>query len=192
VQFAAHEGVVKRKELMRTLRALAAFETGLSPDDIRDGKRSVKPASPRVSSHNAQAPSMLESPPTAITDAALRQLLARVADAQLRGDAVSWLHNWTSSAELVMPDGSQAKGTENLSNLFAKHYTADRWTLQSPEVMLFNVDEASGTAVGRVTVTERYQRKSGALGSRIATLHDRYERTPTGWLIAMRRYEVLD
>ena len=34
VQFAAHEGVVKRKELMRTLRALAAFETGLSPDDI--------------------------------------------------------------------------------------------------------------------------------------------------------------
>jgi hypothetical protein len=30
------------------------------------------------------------------------------------------------------------------------------------------------------------------LGSRIAVLHDRYERTPAGWLIATRRYEVLD
>jgi AcrR family transcriptional regulator len=193
VQFAAHEGVVKRKELMRTLRALAAFETGLSPDDIRDGRRSVKPTSPRVSSsNNSHGPSVVGSPPTAITDAALRQLLARVADAQLRGDAASWLQNWTSSAELVMPDGSHAKGTDSLAGLFTKHFSADRWTLQSPEVMLFNVDETSGAAHGRVTVTERYQRKSGALGSRIATLHDRYERTPTGWLIASRRYEVLD
>lgn len=193
VQFAAHEGVVKRKELMRTLRALAAFETGLSPDDIRDGRRHVRPPSPRTpTTSSASVANTTGAPPTAITDAALRQLLARIADAQLRGDAASWLANWTSTAELIMPDGTNAKGTDHLASLFTKHFSADRWTLQSPEVMLFDVDEAVGTATGRVTVTERYQRKSGALGSRIATLHDRYERTPAGWLIAARRYEVLD
>ncbi len=193
VQFAAHEGVVKRKELMRTLRALAAFETGLSPDDIRDGKRTARPAPSRPNTL-ATTPSSGASgaAPTAITDAALRQLLAVVADAQLRGDAATWIAHFTNTAELAMPDGSSAKGSDQLADLFAKHYSADRWTLQSPEVMVFHVDEAAGTATGRVTVTERFQRRSGALGSRIATLHDRYERAPSGWLIAGRRYEVLD
>ena len=193
VQFAAHEGVVKRKELMRTLRALAAFETGLSPDDIRDGKRTTRPAPSRSNTiQNASSASASGTAPTAITDAALRQLLAVVADAQLRGDAAAWIAHFTNTAELAMPDGSSAKGADQLADLFAKHYSSDRWTLQSPEVMVFHVDEAAGTATGRVTVTERFQRRSGALGSRIATLHDRYERALSGWLIAGRRYEVLD
>ena len=192
VQFAAHEGVVKRKELMRTLRALAAFETGLSPDDIRDGRRSNRPAAPRTVNTVPGTNASAGSAPTAITDAALRQLLAVVADAQLRGDVATWLAHWTTTGELQMADGSHAKGVEQLGEVFAKQYSADRWTLQSPEVMVFLVDEAAGTATGRVTVTERFQRKSGALGSRIATLHDRYERSPAGWLIAARRYDVLD
>lgn len=192
VQFAAHEGVVKRKELMRTLRALAAFETGLSPDDIRDGRRSNRPAAPRTVNTVPGTNASAGSAPTAITDAALRQLLAAVADAQLRGDVATWLAHWTTTGELQMADGSHAKGVEQLGEVFAKQYSADRWTLQSPEVMVFLVDEAAGTATGRVTVTERFQRKSGALGSRIATLHDRYERSPAGWLIAARRYDVLD
>lgn len=192
VQFAAHEGVVKRKELMRTLRALAAFETGLSPDDIRDGRRSNRPAAPRTVNTVPGTNASAGSAPTAITDAALRQLLAAVADAQLRADVATWLAHWTTTGELQMADGSHAKGVEQLGEVFAKQYSADRWTLQSPEVMVFLVDEAAGTATGRVTVTERFQRKSGALGSRIATLHDRYERSPAGWLIAARRYDVLD
>lgn len=191
VQFAAHEGVVKRKELMRTLRALAAFETGLSPDDIRDGRRSTRPSAPRTSTTTTSvAPT--GTAPTAITDAALRQLLAIVADAQLRGDAATWLSHWSASGELQMSDGSHARGSEQLAGTFAKHYSADRWTLQSPEVVVFSVDETAGTATGRVTVTERFQRKNGALGSRIATLHDRYERSPSGWVLAARRYELLD
>ncbi len=190
VQFAAHEGVVKRKELMRTLRTMAAFETGLSPDDIRDGKRSTRTTSVRTPIPNATP--AIGSPPTAITDAALRQLISLVADAQLRGDGVTWLAQLTPTAEIVMPDGSSAKGTEQLIDLFAKHFVSDRWTLQSPELVVFLADEPSGTATGRITVTERFQRRNGALGSRIATLHDRYERTALGWLIAARRYEVLD
>ena len=193
VQFAAHEGVVRRKELMRTLRAQAAFETGLSPDDIREGRRTARPVAARPSNTGTPASTPdIGTPPTAITDAALRQLLALVADAQLRADVVTWTAMWTPSGELQMPDGSQARGTEQLATLFAKHFTADRWTLQSPEVVLFSADEAAGTAVGRITVTERYQRKSGALGARIAVLHDRYERSTHGWRLAARRYEVLD
>lgn len=194
VQFAAHEGVVRRKELMRTLRMQAAFETGLSPDDIREGRRGAKPASPRSTHLSTAAPEGDSggSAPTAITDAALRQLLAMVADAQLRGDGSTWSGLWTANGEIQMPDGGQARGTEQLQSLFAKYFSADRWTLQSPEVVLFAANETSGTATGRVTVTERYQRKSGALGARIAVLHDRYERTQHGWRLAMRRYEVLD
>jgi hypothetical protein len=91
-----------------------------------------------------------------------------------------------------MHDASTAKGVDQLSLVFAKHYAADRWTLQSAEIVLFAVDEAAGAATGRITVTERFQRRNGAVGARIATLHDRYERSPAGWLLAGRRYEVLD
>jgi AcrR family transcriptional regulator len=191
VQFAAHEGVVKRKELMRALRALAAFETGLSPDDIRDGKRTPRPTTTRSATAGSSAVGV-GSAPTAITDAALRQLLASVADAQLRGDASGWLALWMPNGEIVTPEGSTAKGSEALGEVFAKLYGGDRWTLQSPEVVVFLADEAAGQATGRVTVTERFQRRNGAIGSRIATLHDRYERTPHGWLLSGRRYEVLD
>lgn len=191
VQFAAHEGVVRRKELMRTLRTAAAFETGLSPDDIRDGKRGVRPTSTRNTTATPPAATG-GTAPTAITDAALRHVLAVIADAQLRRDASTWLMQWTNTAELHMPDGQIAKGSDQLAELFTKHYASDRWTLQSPEVVLFAVDESSGAATGRITVTERFQRRNGSVGSRIATLHDRYERSPQGWLIASRRYEVLD
>lgn len=190
VQFAAHEGVVKRKELMRALRALAAFETGLSPDDIRDGKRGPRPSTTRTSTPSSPVTGGVA--PTAITDAALRQLLASISDAQLRGDAPGWLALWGPQGELVMPDGAVAKGHDALGEVFTKHYGSDRWTLQSPEVVVFLADESTGHATGRVTVTERFQRRNGAIGSRIATLHDRYERTPHGWLLAGRRYEVLD
>jgi AcrR family transcriptional regulator len=190
VQFAAHEGVVKRKELMRTLRALAAFETGLSPDDIRDGRRTSKPAPRQPTS--PQAPVTSGDAPTAITDAALRHLIATVADAQLRGDQATWLAQWTATAQLQLPDGSAGKGTDELGALFASHFSVERWTLQSPEILVFRVDEASGSATGRVTVTERFQRRNGSLGSRIAVLHDRYERSPAGWLLATRRYDVLE
>lgn len=194
VQFAAHEGVVKRKELMRTLRAQAAFETGLSPDDIREGRRASKPNAGRsaLGVPVAVESSGVGTAPTAITDAALRYLLAALADAQLRGDGPTWVGLWTPNGEIVMPDGGHAKGAEQLSMLFGKHYSAERWTLQSPELVLFSADEASGTAVGRITVTERYQRSSGALGARIAVLHDHYERTQHGWRLAQRRYVILD
>nr|MBU6203067.1 TetR family transcriptional regulator C-terminal domain-containing protein [Acidobacteriota bacterium] len=191
VQFAAHEGVVKRKELMRTLRTMAAFETGVSPDDIRDGRRTPRPASTRPPT-DANAPQPLGTTPTAITDAALRQLLAVIADAQLRGDTTSWLNSWSPQGELTGPDGVTFKGVEALTDVFSKQYGSDRWTLQSPEVVVFLADESTGTAIGRVTVTERFQRRNGAIGSRIATLHDRYERGPQGWLLSSRRYEVLD
>jgi hypothetical protein len=174
---------------MRTLRALAAFETGLSPDDIRDGKRSSRPTSTRVTMP-AVAP--VGAAPTALTDAALRHLVATIADAQLRGDVSTWIASWAPNAEVQMHDASTAKGVDQLSDVFAKHYAADRWTLQSPEIVLFVVDEAAGTATGRITVTERFQRRNGAVGARIATMHDRYERGPAGWLVAARRYEVLD
>jgi AcrR family transcriptional regulator len=190
VQFAAHEGVVKRKELMRTLRSLAAFETGLSPDDIRDGRRTTKPA-PRTATAPAASVGAGDAP-TAITDAALRQLIATIADAQLRGDLATWLAQWTSAGHLQSPDGTSAKGTDELTAFFGKQFSAERWTLQSPEIVVVRVDEAAGTASGRVTVTERFQRRNGSLGSRIAVLHDRYERGPNGWLLATRRYEQLD
>jgi AcrR family transcriptional regulator len=190
VQFAAHEGVVKRKELMRTLRSLAAFETGLSPDDIRDGRRTTKPA-PRAATTPSATVGAGDAP-TAITDAALRQLIATIADAQLRGDLTTWLAQWSPTGHLQSPDGTSAKGIDELTALFGKVFTAERWTLQSPEIVILSVDEAAGTGSGRITVTERFQRRNGSLGSRIAVLHDRYERAPTGWLLTTRRYELLE
>ena len=59
--------------------------------------------------------------------------------------------------------------------------------------MLFEVDEAHGTATGRVTLQERYKKaRSAKAATMLATYHDRYVRHRGAWLFAERRLEVTE
>jgi AcrR family transcriptional regulator len=190
IQFAAHEGVLRRKDLIRTLRSLAAFETGLAPEDIRDGRRPQRPAA--ATAVDADTNSLGSQPLSANDDLAIRAVLSRLADAQVRRDARTWLDCFTTTATLDIGEGASASGSEALGALFDRRFGAERWTVNSLDIALFAYGTSTNMARGRLTVTERFGRRNGSTGSRMVVIHDDYERSPKGWLIVARRYTHLD
>jgi hypothetical protein len=63
--------------------------------------------------------------------------------------------------------------------------------VHTPGVCVFEVDEAEGTATGRVTIDERYSLKKGGPGGILATYTDAYRRVNGHWLFATRTLHVI-
>jgi hypothetical protein len=190
IQFAAHEGVLRRKDLIKTLRSLAAFETGLTPEDIRDGKRPARATSPAPTPPTVDT--LGSQPLTANDDVAVRALLARLADAQVRQDVAAWLTCFSANAIIDGGDGSSESGYDALRGFFSRRFATERWTVTGLDIAVFAYGSTTSAASGRLTITERFGRRNGSTGSRVVVLHDDYERSPGGWLIAGRRYQLLD
>ena len=190
IQFAAHEGVLRRKDLIKTLRSLAAFETGLAPEDIRDGKRPTRPVATAATIDPADQPG--SQPLTANDDLAIRALLSQLADAQVRRDVRTWLECFADHATIDIGDGACATGREALQALFERRFGSERWTVNSLDIAVFSYASGTNAARGRLTVTERFARRNGSTGSRVIVINDEYARTPRGWLITGRRYTLLD
>ncbi|HTH05464.1 MAG TPA: nuclear transport factor 2 family protein, partial [Ilumatobacteraceae bacterium] len=74
---------------------------------------------------------------------------------------------------------------------WARRVGALKWVIHVAPTMVFEVDEQAGTATGRVTVTEQFQRKKGGEESLLGIYHDRYVRRDGTWLFAERRLEVI-
>jgi AcrR family transcriptional regulator len=176
VQFAAHEGMVDRDELIGHVRSLASYEAGLARHALDE-----------VDS-TAPTPSQAPSP---ATDAALRQLIARYCDGVIRKDLATWLGTW--AADAVWQLGKQPIiGRDAIGEAWQTAMNGFAWAVHTAPVTVFEIDERSGTGIGRVTVVERFQRTSGKPGSLLATYHDRYERIGGTWMFTERRLEVID
>jgi ketosteroid isomerase-like protein len=174
VQFAAHDGMVTREQLIDHVRTLAAWEVGLEPDSLRES------ASPRREVAFL-APA---------TDIALRQLVSRYCDAVVRNDTDDFTALW--SADSVWDLGTPAVGREAVATLFQKVMKSFTWLVQSAPNAVFEVDEAAGVGTGRVTITEQFKRARGGPGTLVGVYHDRYVRQAGGWLFAERRLEIID
>ncbi len=177
VQFAAHDGMMDRNQLIDHVRTVAAAEVGLTLSHF-DGVPIQKATSVR-------------SAPGAATDAALRQLVARYCDAVVRRDSEAFASAWTEDG--VWDRGGQpATGRQQIHDAFTAVVRPLTWIVQSPAVCVFEVDEASGTGSGRVTFDERFQRRRGGPGALLGTYHDEYRRDAGQWRFARRRLEVID
>jgi uncharacterized protein (TIGR02246 family) len=174
VQFAAHDGMVTRDQLIEHVRTLAAWEVGLEPDSLRES------ASPqREAAFLAPA-----------TDIALRQLLSRYCDAVLRHDATAFGALWT--ADGVWDTGKPVEGRDAILEAFDGLRKRYAWTVPSAPNAVFDVDEAVGAGTGRVTVVEEFKRSRNGAGRMVGVYHDRYVRRGGGWFFAERRLEVID
>lgn len=174
VQFAAHDGMMTRDQLIEHVRTIAAWEVGLEPDSLRES------ASPRVEIAVA-APA---------TDIALRQLIARYCDAVLRRDSEAFAQVW--AADGVWQLGKPIEGREAVVAAFDKLMKGYAWLVQSAPNAVFEVDEANGTASGRVAIVEQFKKVRGGPGSFVGVYHDRYVRCQGVWQFAERRIEVID
>lgn len=177
VQFAAHDGMMDRGQLIDHVRTVAAAEIGVTLDDFAGGAPAV--------------PATGTTAPSAATDAALRQLCARHADAIIRNDADAWAATWTDDARWSTARGSVVEGRDAVRTAWTKAMRAFDWLVQSPVVCVFEADEATGTATGRVTVEERFERKKGGPGTMLGTYTDQYRRVNGQWLFASRALQVI-
>ena len=174
VQFAAHDGMMNRDQLIEHVRTIAAWEVGLEPDSLRES------ASPRVEIAVA-APA---------TDIALRQLIARYCDAVLRRDSAAFGEVW--AVDGVWQLGKPIEGRDAVVTAFDKLMKGYAWLVQSAPNAVFEVDEANGTASGRVAIVEQFKKTKGGTGSLVGVYHDRYVRRQGVWQFAERRIEVID
>ena len=173
VQFAAHDGMVTRDQLIDHVRTLAAWEVGLEPDSLRESalpQREIAFLAPA-------------------TDIALRQLVSRYCDAVVRHDATDFATLW--SADGVWDLGTPTVGREAVGALFQKVMKSFTWLVQSAPNAVFEVDEAAGVGTGRVTITEQFQRAKGVQGTLVGVYHDRYVRQSGSWLFSERRLEII-
>ncbi len=176
VQFAAHEGMVDRNELIGHVRSLAAYEAGLARGAL-DDLTSAVPTPARA--------------PSPATDAALRQLITRYCDGVIRNDAVTWIGTWAPDATWQLGK-EPIVGRDAIGATWQAAMQGFEWVVHTAPVMVFEVDEVAGTGVGRVTVNERFKRSTGKTGSLLATYHDRYTRVGGAWLFAERRLQVIE
>ncbi len=173
VQFAAHDGMMTRDQLIDHVRTLAAWEVGLEPDALRDTEVPQRPG---------------PNNPSPITETALRQLISRYSDSVIRHDIDACRVLWTKDAYWDM--GDTAQGLEAIMTLWDSKVGSLKWVVQTCPSAVFEVDEKAGTAIGRVTVYEQYQRKKGGeAGSFVGVYHDKYVRHDGTWLFAERIME---
>ncbi len=173
VQFAAHDGMMTRDQFIDHVRTLAAWEVGLEPDALRQGKAIADtggPASPA-------------------TDNALRHLISRYCDAVIRKDAAAFGDCWTADA--VWGLAKPVEGREAIVAYFGKLMAGVTWLMQTAPNAVFEVDETAGTGTGRVLIHEDYQSKKDGPGSLVGVYHDRYQRVGHTWLFAERRIEII-
>ncbi len=173
VQFAAHDGMMTRDQLIDHVRTLAAWEVGLEPDSLRDTSRPQREVA-------TIAPA---------TDIALRQLVSRYCDAVVRKDGEAFAALWAADAlwGLKQP----VTGRDAIRETFDRMIGTYKWFVQTAPNAVFEVDEASGTASGRVTVVEQFDKKRTGPGTFVGVYHDRYVRTGGQWLFTERTMETI-
>jgi len=178
VQFAAHEGMMDRAQLIDHVRTVAAAEVGLSLAHFVGSERHL------------EAPGLVAPGPA--THTSLTQLIARYCDGVIRNHADTWASTWADDAEWELRPGATVTGRDAILATWLKAMKMFSWVVQSPGACVFEVDEDGGTGIGRVTIYERLQPAKGDAVSRIAVYHDTYRRTGGQWLFASRRLQMVE
>ena len=175
VQFAAHDGMMNRDQLIDHVRFAAGAEVGVAVADFSGAERS-----------------RVVRAPTPSTDGELRHLVSSYCDAVNRADIPAWSKTWAEDATWN-PNGTGFSGRPAIVAAFEKVRADNEWVVQSAPLMVFEVDESYGTGTGRVTVQERFKKaKQAKPSSMLATYHDKYVRQGGSWLFAERRLEVIE
>lgn len=175
VQFAAHSGMMSRDQFIEHVRTLAAWEVGLEPEDLRGSD------APRVGVTGAPSPG---------TENALRRLVAQWCDAAVRLDA-------NDCAACFVEDGTwnvgkPVQGRDKIRTTLARVFKDLDYAVQLAPNAVFEIDEATGTGTGRVTIHETLQHKQGEPDTVLGVYHDQYRRVDGRWLFAERRLQQLN
>ena len=165
------------------MRQLAASETGLSPDDIRDTRRTSKTVNDSSRSTDEDGP----RPASLATDFDLRQLFTMYADALSRGDIDAIMLYFADDATISISDAVVASNREQIRALFTSQLAANQLVIESPLVTAFYADEGNGTAHGNLIIESRVTKPGGKAVLTLLRCVETYRRTSTGWHCIQRQ-----
>jgi AcrR family transcriptional regulator len=173
VQFAAHDGVIDRGEVLDHLRRAASVEVGVVIGGVAAPVSAPRPGA------------------TPATEAALRRLVDQYCDATLQGDHDQFARLWVHEARWSKGD-VQYVGRDDIVSGWDKTLGSLQWIVLTAPLASFDVDEGTGTATGRVVLNERSMTTAGTTGTELAVAHDRYGREADGWRFVERSITVVD
>jgi uncharacterized protein (TIGR02246 family) len=119
---------------------------------------------------------------------AIRELVARYADAVVRRDEDAWAATWTKDGEWHVL-GEPARGREAVVELWNKLMAGLPFVVQLAHGGMIQLD--GDRATGRWYITEHGKTPDGTGMFTLGVYHDDYERSAEGWRFARRRFDFL-
>ncbi|NBO56859.1 MAG: hypothetical protein EBU84_20205, partial [Actinobacteria bacterium] len=176
---------LKRKEFIRLMRQLAAAETGLSPDDIRDSRRNSKASG----TDGRRAADEGPSPASLATEFDLRQLFSNYSDALSTGDLARLSQYFTDDAKISVNGQLVASTATEIDSFYSKNQAVRGRVIEIPLIMTFFADEGNGTAHGNLIIESRSFSTGEKSSAHIFRTVDTYKRTSAGWRCSDRRQD---
>jgi ketosteroid isomerase-like protein len=119
---------------------------------------------------------------------AIRNLVARYADAVARRDEAAWSATWTDDGEWHVM-GQSNKGREAVVKTWNQLMGGLEFVIQLASTGLVELD--GDRATGRWYITEHGRFPGGAALLNLGVYHDEYRYTEQGWRFARRRFDPL-
>jgi len=119
---------------------------------------------------------------------AIRDLVARYADAVVRRDESAWGDTWAEKGEWTVM-GRTATGREQVVELWNTLMATLPFVIQLPHSAMLSID--GDRATGRWYITEHGQRADGAGMQMFGVYHDEYGKEDGRWRFIRRRFDPL-
>lgn len=122
-------------------------------------------------------------------DLAIRDLVARYADAVCRRDAEAWAATWAEDGVWQLPGAPRVQGRDAIVALWRNAMAGLPFVAQLVHQGVLDID--GDRATGRWYLTETLKTADGSGRHDIGVYEDRYVRTADGWRFSERHYTIL-
>ncbi len=116
----------------------------------------------------------------------IADLVHRYADAVVRRDEAQWSATWAPDATWELAPGLRVEGRDSIVELWNRAMDGFTAVVQTVANGTAELDEETGSGVGRWYVSEHWKRTDGTGGILLAYYDDHYARLDDRWLFAGR------
>ncbi len=182
IQYAAHEAMMTREDLINAVTWLASAEVGAQPGQISDD------SSPATLS---KAPADTRQTISASDVQSIRGLVEQYCDTLNSRRLDEWTALWSSDAQWFLFENKTATGPAEIRALLNWSLSHVSDLVQVAPLVVIEAGTSSNTAIGRIIIREDFRALDGTLVAQTGRYDDEYLRTPQGWRFARRHLTLL-
>ncbi|MSO58837.1 MAG: TetR family transcriptional regulator [Ilumatobacteraceae bacterium] len=182
IQYAAHEAMMTREDLINSVTWLATAEVGASEGQICDVQSTATLVAVSANKENVIS---------AADVAAIRVLVERYCDTLNNGQLDEWTSLWSSDAEWMLFENKTATGQPEIRALLEWSLSHVLDLVQVAPLVIVEAGSNPGLATGRVVIREDFRLPDKTLHTQTGRYEDQYVRTVQGWRFARRQLSLL-